>query len=357
MKRKPRRVKEQGSFLKRQLKGLERSGAFKQPWEGGVLAGVQAAVPSGHSFLLNAAAPGPLLLLFQAAVKSFPTPASEPGELCSVSSHAACLPPAPGCARRFDQSCLPREPPDPHASHARDVGASSPSGGWHCQKSPPWLMETPVCHHLPARGRQLLQQIGSRDAGRRRARCPVMGSCPPKWERANVPRGGCEGVGRAARLERSRRGPHTGDSHVAPTRAAPALRRGGSWHQQQRGWSPKQIQRSRGIAGRGWSSSVAHFPPPRHPFISSHGCPAARSRGANATSLFQPVMPTFRSGERAVAYRGAPCPGSGGKSRALARGQGFGASLQGLCLVWFQHSLFNSNNWRRLGRKELFVKG
>lgn len=192
MKRKPRRVKEQGSFLKRQLKGLERSGAFKQPWEGGVLAGVQAAVPSGHSFLLNAAAPGPLLLLFQAAVKSFPTPASEPGELCSVSSHAACLPPALGCARRFDQSCLHREPPDPHASYARDVGASSPSRGWHCQKSPPWLMETPVCHHLPARGRQLLQQIGSRDAGRRRARCPVMGSCPPKWERANVPCGGCE---------------------------------------------------------------------------------------------------------------------------------------------------------------------
>lgn len=35
MKRKPRRVKEQGSFLKLQLKGLERSGAFKQPWEGG----------------------------------------------------------------------------------------------------------------------------------------------------------------------------------------------------------------------------------------------------------------------------------------------------------------------------------
>lgn len=88
MKRKAHRVKEQGSFLKLQLKGLERSGAFKQPREGvwgggcgGVLAGVQAAGPSGHSFLLNAAAPGPLLLLFQAAVESFPSPASEPGEL------------------------------------------------------------------------------------------------------------------------------------------------------------------------------------------------------------------------------------------------------------------------------------
>lgn len=149
MKRKPRRVKEQGSFLKRQLKGLERSGAFKQPWEGGVLAGVQAAVPSGHSFLLNAAAPGPLLLLFQAAVESFPTPASEPRELCSVSSRAACLPPARGCARRFDHE-LPAQSPrtpalrtpgtrEPAAPPGAGIAKNPPPrvDGDHCLPSPP----------------------------------------------------------------------------------------------------------------------------------------------------------------------------------------------------------------------------
>jgi len=163
MKRKPCRVKEQGSFLKRQLKGLERSGAFKQPWEGGVLAGVQAAVPSGHSFLLNAAAPGPLLLLFQAAVESFPTPASEPGELCSISSRTACLPPAPGCSQCFDQeSCLHRDPPrTPALCTPRAQQSAAPPAPGIARNAPPrCLMETPVCHHPPVWGRQLLQQIG-----------------------------------------------------------------------------------------------------------------------------------------------------------------------------------------------------
>lgn len=151
MKRKPRRVKEQGSFLKLQLKGLERSGAFKQPWEGGgggrggVLAGVQAAVPSGHSFLLNAAAPGPLLLLFQAAVESFPTPASEPEELCSVSSLAARLPllspspKAPGCARRFDHELLAQKAPGPSDSWGPGHAAPEPAAppGALCQNPPP----------------------------------------------------------------------------------------------------------------------------------------------------------------------------------------------------------------------------
>lgn len=149
MKRKPRRVKEQGSFLKRQLKGLERSGAFKQPWEGGVLAGVQAAVPSGHSFLLNAAAPGPLLLLFQAAVESFPTPASEPGELCSVSSRAACLPPAPGCARRFDHELLAqRHPPWTPALRTPSTGSQQPLQGLALPKISPSLVDGDP--HLPS---------------------------------------------------------------------------------------------------------------------------------------------------------------------------------------------------------------
>jgi len=131
---------------------------------------------------------------------------------------------------------------------------------------------------------------------------------------------------------------------------------GGSWHQQQRGRSPRQICWSRGIAGRGWTSSTTRFSP-RHPLMGSHGSPAARSTGANATLLLQPVVPTSRRGERAIAHLGAPCSGSGGKSRVLARGRGFGAASQGLCLVWFQCSLFNSNDWQRLGRMELFVKG
>lgn len=149
MKRKPCRVKEQGSFLKRQLKGLERSGAFKQPWEGGegggVLAGVQAAVPSGHSFLLNAAAPGPLLLLFQAAVESFPTLASEPGELCSVSSHAAILPPASGC---IDHE-LParRAPRPPHFTRLRH-GGQQPLQGPGIAKNPPAPVDGDP--HLPS---------------------------------------------------------------------------------------------------------------------------------------------------------------------------------------------------------------
>lgn len=95
---------------------------------------------------------------------------------------------------------------------------------------------------------------------------PGDGELPPqKWERVNVPHGGCEGVGRAACLERSRQGPHAWESHVATTRAAPELLRGGSWHWQQHGRSPEQIRQSRGIAGRGWSSSVARSPPPQAP--------------------------------------------------------------------------------------------
>lgn len=42
---------------------------------------------------------------------------------------------------------------------------------------------------------------------------------------------------------------------------------------------------------------------------------------------------------------GSAVPVLRGKSRVLAGGRGFGAALQGLCLVWFQRSLFNSNNW------------
>lgn len=167
MKRKPRRVKEQGSFLKLQLKGLERSGAFKQPWEGGgggVLAGVQAAVPSGHSFLLNVAAPGPLLLLFQAAIESFPTPASEPEELCSVSSLAARLPPkAPGCARRFDHELLAQKTPGPNASWGPGHAAPEPAAppGALCQNPPPpGRMDTPSCRHLADGERQLLRHDG-----------------------------------------------------------------------------------------------------------------------------------------------------------------------------------------------------
>lgn len=184
MKRKPRRVKEQGSFLKRQLKGSERSGAFKQPWEGGgVLAGVQAAVPSGHSFLLNAAAPGPLLLLFQAAVESFPSPASEPRELCSVSSLAARLPP-PGPARRFDHGAAGTESPEPPHSAPPGRRRQQPLQGLAWPKiPPPAFMETPVCHHILAQGRQLLQGIGGCSAGGRRARGSTAG--PAKWERAS----------------------------------------------------------------------------------------------------------------------------------------------------------------------------
>ena len=143
-------------------------------------------------------------------------------------------------------------------------------------------------------------------------------------------------------------------------------------------WRPRGLLLSYSGGVRGTGSSVAGVPsksaragvlqaeagaalwhvfPPRHPLIASHGHPAGRSIGANATSLLQPIVPAFRSGERAIARWGAPCPGSGGKSRALARGWGFGAALQRLCLVWFQHSLFNSNDWQRLGRKALFVKG
>lgn len=184
MKRKPRRVKEQGSFLKRQLKGSERSGAFKQPWEGGglFLAGVQAAVPSGHSFLLNAAAPGPLLLLFQAAVESFPTPASEPGELCSVSSLAARLPPAP--ARALITELPAQRAPNPRTLHPRDAGASSPSSACHGQKLPPASVETPVCHHTPAQGGRLPHGIGLCSAGGR-ARCSRTGTWPHKMGGGN----------------------------------------------------------------------------------------------------------------------------------------------------------------------------
>lgn len=116
-------------------------------------------------------------------------------------------------------------------------------------------------------------------------------------------------MGWAVCLERSRWGPHAWKSHVAPTRAAPVLLWRGLWHRQQRGRSPEQTYRSRGIAGRGWSSSMARFSPPRCPLVASHRCPAARSKGANATStlLLQPIVPAFWSRElRAQAPGGNP---------------------------------------------------
>lgn len=94
------------------------------------------------------------------------------------------------------------------------------------KNTPPALMETPICHHIPAQGRQLLQRIGSCSAGGGGLGAQRQGPGPAKWERVNLPHRGCEGVGWAACLERSRRSAHTWESHVVPMRAPPVLLRG-----------------------------------------------------------------------------------------------------------------------------------
>lgn len=234
MKRKARRVKEQGSFLKLQLKGLERSGAFKQPREGGVLAGVQAAGPSGHSFLLNAAAPGPLLLLFQAAVESFPSPESEPGELLLRFISCRLPPLAPGCAWRFDPALLPLRAPGRGilGTHLSPRSRQQPPCCSLCpslpQNSPLWRMETPICCHVPARQGRPLQQMGAAvvlSAG-------AEGLLAAPWEGPSPERDGVEAPAGGIQGQSLRKGPirdHPWGMHEhcgVPTGTAQDLLRG-----------------------------------------------------------------------------------------------------------------------------------
>lgn len=166
---------------------------------------------------------------------------------------------------------------------------------------------------------------------------------PPKMGEGERGPWGVRGVGSGRQLgqvrplERSHWGPHAWESHVAPMRAAPELLWRGSWHRQQCGQSPEQIHRSRGIAGRGWSSSVACFPP-WSPLVASHRWLAARSIGASATStsLLQPMAPTFRSREQAEAHGELRARAHGGNPERWQRD----GDLEPLCggFVWFGFS-------------------
>lgn len=204
MKRKPRRVKEQGSFLKRQLKGSARSGAFKQPWEeegGEFLAGVQAAVPSGHSFLLNAAAPGPLSppfpscrrILSNSRVRTQGTFA--PFHLSPPASPRPRPRPRPVLGALITELPAQRAP-NPRTQHPRDSGASSPSRGCHGQKFPPSLAGDPRLPSHPrsgkaaASGNWWLQSWGEEGSVPK-----PQGPGPAQSERVNLSPWGCEEVG------------------------------------------------------------------------------------------------------------------------------------------------------------------
>lgn len=139
MKRKPRRVKEQGSFLKRQLKDSERFGAFKQPWEGGGGPGRRSGCRPIRTFL--------------SAERCCSRPSSPPFPSCRrILSNSRVR--TQGTLLRFISRRLPpprprpvlgalitelpaQRAPNPRTRHPRDAGASSPSRGWHGQKIPP----------------------------------------------------------------------------------------------------------------------------------------------------------------------------------------------------------------------------
>lgn len=105
----------------------------------------------------------------------------------------------------------------------------------------------------------------------------------------NVPHGGCEGVGWAACLERSRWGLHAWESHVVPTRADPRLLQGGFSSgagvpsKLEQGYCRERLEQLHGT-----------YPPPQTP---RHCLPVARSTGANTTPALQPILPTFQSGD------------------------------------------------------------
>lgn len=163
----------------------------------------------------------------------------------------------------------------------------------------------------------------------------------------NVPHGGCEGVGWAACLERSHWDPHARESHKAPKRADLLLGVG----VQQQGQGPQQtgagvLQREAGAAP--WNVSPTPDTPSLPPGREKH-----RSKHNPSTSAYR-----ARLSERGLSRSTKEEHGQArGKIQSAGEGTGFGAALQGLCLVWCQRSLFNSSDWRRLGRKELFVKG